>query len=39
MLLEWLDPPFSGGHWNPEIVERAGGREVLGQSGSPVAAG
>ena len=35
MLLEWLDPPFSSGHWNPEIIERAGGREILGQSGIP----
>ena len=35
ILLEWLDPPFSSGHWNPEIIERAGGREILGQSGIP----
>jgi iron complex transport system substrate-binding protein len=33
LLLEWLDPPFSSGHWNPEIIERAGGTEVLGQHG------
>ncbi len=33
LLLEWLDPPFCSGHWNPEIIERAGGLEVLGQSG------
>ncbi|MEM6647389.1 MAG: ABC transporter substrate-binding protein, partial [Bacteroidota bacterium] len=32
-LLEWLDPPFSCGHWNPELVEIAGGREVVGQAG------
>lgn len=25
-FLEWLDPPFLGGHWVPEMVERAGGR-------------
>jgi iron complex transport system substrate-binding protein len=31
MLLEWLDPPFNSGHWNPEIIARAGGSEVLGQ--------
>jgi iron complex transport system substrate-binding protein len=24
-LLEWLDPPFSCGHWNPELVRLAGG--------------
>ncbi|MEM1116604.1 MAG: cobalamin-binding protein [Bacteroidota bacterium] len=32
-MLEWLDPPFSAGHWNPELVEIAGGEEVLGQTG------
>ncbi len=31
--MEWLDPPFSGGHWVPEMVEIAGGREVLGKPG------
>ena len=31
--MEWLDPPFSGGHWVPEMVEIAGGHEVLGKSG------
>ena len=31
--LEWLDPPFSGGHWVPDLVERAGGRPVLCASG------
>ena len=35
MLLEWLDPPFCCGHWNPEIIERAGGVEVIGQAGLP----
>uniref|UniRef100_A0A7S3EKN6 Fe/B12 periplasmic-binding domain-containing protein n=1 Tax=Rhodosorus marinus TaxID=101924 RepID=A0A7S3EKN6_9RHOD len=24
MLLEWLDPPFDGGHWVPDMVEIAG---------------
>lgn len=33
VLLEWLDPPFISGHWNPEIIELAGGVEVLGKSG------
>ncbi len=33
MILEWVDPPFSSGHWNPEIVDRAGGSEVVGRSG------
>ncbi len=31
MLLEWIDPPFCAGHWSPELVELAGGREVIGQ--------
>ncbi len=33
LLLEWLDPPFSSGHWNPEMVRLAGGVEVLGLAG------
>lgn len=33
LLLEWIDPPFCSGHWNPELVERAGGRECFGRSG------
>jgi iron complex transport system substrate-binding protein len=33
MLLEWIDPPFSAGHWSPELVEMAGGREVIGMAG------
>jgi iron complex transport system substrate-binding protein len=34
-LLEWLDPPFSSGHWNPELVRLAGGVEGLGKEGQP----
>jgi iron complex transport system substrate-binding protein len=30
VALEWLDPPFAGGHWVPEMVERAGGTDPLG---------
>jgi len=33
-LLEWLDPPFSTGHWNPELVRLAGGVDGLGQEGA-----
>jgi iron complex transport system substrate-binding protein len=33
LLLEWLDPPYCSGHWNPEIVEKAGGVEVVGRAG------
>jgi iron complex transport system substrate-binding protein len=35
VLLEWLDPPFSCGHWNPELVRLAGGAELLGDEGQP----
>ena len=34
-VAEWVDPPFAAGHWVPELVELAGGREVLGQAGAP----
>ncbi len=33
VVLEWLDPPFSCGHWTPELVEIAGGREPLARAG------
>jgi iron complex transport system substrate-binding protein len=29
-LLEWIDPPFSSGHWTPELIGLAGGRPLLG---------
>lgn len=32
LSLEWSDPPFVGGHWVPEMVEAAGGRDVLGSA-------
>lgn len=34
-LLEWLDPPFSCGHWSPGLVRMAGGIEGLGKEGQP----
>jgi iron complex transport system substrate-binding protein len=33
--MEWLDPPYCSGHWMPELVSLAGGREVLGRPGRP----
>lgn len=33
--LEWIDPPFACGHWVPEMVGIAGGKEVLGKAGKP----
>jgi iron complex transport system substrate-binding protein len=35
LCLEWLDPPYVAGHWVPEMVERAGGVDVLGHQGKP----
>jgi iron complex transport system substrate-binding protein len=32
---EWLEPPFCAGHWLPEMIEIAGGRDVLGVAGRP----
>jgi iron complex transport system substrate-binding protein len=32
---EWTDPPFSPGHWLPEMIELAGGIGVLGTAGQP----
>jgi iron complex transport system substrate-binding protein len=31
--LEWLDPPFAAGHWTPQLIEFAGGEDVLGFTG------
>ncbi len=33
--LEWLDPVYCSGHWMPELVDYAGGREILGRFGEP----
>jgi iron complex transport system substrate-binding protein len=33
LALEWLDPPFVGGHWVPEMIEIAGGTDVIGAVG------
>ncbi len=33
LALEWLDPPFLGGHWVPEMIEIAGGVDVIGKAG------
>ena len=34
-FLEWLMPPFNGGHWNSELVALAGGIDRLGAPGEP----
>jgi iron complex transport system substrate-binding protein len=33
--LEWFDPIYAAGHWVPEMVELAGGQDVLGRKGEP----
>ena len=33
LALEWLDPPFSAGHWAPEQIALAGGEDALGAPG------
>jgi len=33
LALEWLDPPFLGGHWVPEMIALAGGEDVAGRPG------
>jgi iron complex transport system substrate-binding protein len=33
--LEWLDPVFVAGHWTPQLIEMAGGEDVLGMAGEP----
>jgi len=34
LALEWLDPPFVGGHWLPEMIAIAGGVDVAGPPGA-----
>jgi iron complex transport system substrate-binding protein len=34
-FLEWLQPFYVGGHWVPEMVELAGGHDVLGRTHTP----
>jgi iron complex transport system substrate-binding protein len=34
-VAEWTDPPFAAGHWVPEMVEAAGGEDVLGRAAEP----
>lgn len=32
-MAEWVDPPYGSGHWLPEMVELAGGTNVLSRPG------
>lgn len=33
LLLEWADPPFSGGHWIADMIDTSGGDAVLTKPG------
>jgi iron complex transport system substrate-binding protein len=34
LAIEWLDPPFAPGHWVPEMIEIAGGENLVGRAGA-----
>jgi len=31
VMLEWIDPPFLSGHWIPQIIAMAGGKNPIGE--------
>jgi iron complex transport system substrate-binding protein len=33
VALEWLDPPYAAGHWTPQLIDYAGGDDMLGFAG------
>ena len=33
--IEWVDPFFTAGHWVPEMVELAGGKNLISKQGEP----
>lgn len=35
VCLEWLDPLYVAGHWVPEMIDLAGGCDVLGSTDAP----
>ena len=36
VALEWMNPAYIAGHWTPQLIEYAGGEDVLGMAGEPV---
>ena len=34
-VVEWVDPPFTAGHWIPDLVSAAGGEPVAARPGTP----
>ena len=35
VCLEWFEPLYIAGHWVPEMIELAGGNDILGRKGEP----
>lgn len=35
VCLEWIEPLMAAGHWVPELVQLAGGHDLLGRPGEP----
>lgn len=35
LAIEWFDPLYVAGHWTPQLIEYAGGFDVLGLAGEP----
>ena len=35
VFLEWIDPPYPGGHWTPDLLELAGVDDPLARPGRP----
>jgi iron complex transport system substrate-binding protein len=33
-VIEWVDPPFTAGHWIPDLVSAAGGQPVAARPGA-----
>jgi iron complex transport system substrate-binding protein len=33
-FMEWVDPIYCSGHWVPEMIQRAGGKDQLGRLGT-----
>src|SRR3954447_1378949 len=33
-VVEWVDPPFTAGHWVPDLVRAAGGEPAVGNPGA-----
>jgi iron complex transport system substrate-binding protein len=35
VAIEWFDPVYVAGHWTPQLIELAGGIDMLGMPGEP----